>query len=100
MRRIVLALEVNHRLIEVEERRVHRDSFETVDPEFVRVTTRVLAIGFIVLTVGTVALYLAFRAFGDQGERSGATGLRMLLGAVALILVFCLVLLRWSVVRQ
>jgi hypothetical protein len=71
-----------------------------LDPEFVRVTTRVLAIGFIVLTIGTVALYFAFRAFGDQGERSGVAGLRMLLAAVALILVFCLVLLRWSVVRQ
>jgi heme/copper-type cytochrome/quinol oxidase subunit 2 len=71
-----------------------------VDPEFVRVTTRVLAIGFIVLTIGTVALYLAFRSFGDPRERSGAHGLRMLLGAVAFILVICLVLLRWSVVRQ
>ena len=72
-----------------------------MDPEFVRVTTRVLAIGFIVLTIGTVALYLAFRSFGDQSEeRSGARGLRMLLAAVAFILVFCLVLLRWSVVRQ
>ncbi|HEY2091205.1 MAG TPA: hypothetical protein VGJ81_04910 [Thermoanaerobaculia bacterium] len=71
-----------------------------MDPEFVRVTTRVLAVGFIVLTVGTVALYFAFRAFGDPAERSGVAGLRMLLAAVALILVFCLVLLRWSVVRQ
>jgi hypothetical protein len=59
-----------------------------VDPEFVRVTTRVLAIGFIVLTIGTVALYLAFRSFGDLSEeRSGARGLRMLLAAVAFILV-------------
>lgn len=65
-----------------------------------RVTTRVLAIGFIVLTIGTVALYLAFRSFGQQGERSGASSLRMLLAAVAFILVICLVLLRWSVVRQ
>ena len=65
-----------------------------------RVTLRVLAVGLFVLATGTVALYFAFRAFGDPSERSGATGLRMLLGAVAFILVMCLVLLRWSVVRQ
>ena len=65
-----------------------------------RVTTRVLAVGFIVLTLGTGALYLAFRSFGDPAERSGVQGLRMLLGAIAFILVICLVLLRWSVVRQ
>lgn len=100
MREIVLALEVDHRLVEVEEGRFHRDKVETVDPEFVRVTTRVLAVGLFVITIGTVALYLAFRSFGDPSERSGANGLRMLLAAVAFILVFCLVLLRWSVVRQ
>lgn len=71
-----------------------------MDPEFVRVTTRVLAIGLFVLAVGTVALYFAFRSFGEAEERSGVGGLRMLLGAVAFILVICLVLLRWSVVRQ
>jgi len=71
-----------------------------VDPEFVRLTTRVLAVGFFVLGIGTVALYFAFRAFGEPGERTGAHGLRMLLAAIAFILVFCLVLLRWSVVRQ
>lgn len=71
-----------------------------MDPEFIRVTTRVIAIGLFVTVIGTVALYFAFRAFGEPGERSGANGLRMLLAAVAFILVFCLVLLRWSVVRQ
>ena len=71
-----------------------------MDPEFVRVTTRVLAIGLFVVAAGTLALYFAFRSFGDPNERSGAAGLRMLLGAIAFILVFCLVLLRWSVVKQ
>jgi heme/copper-type cytochrome/quinol oxidase subunit 2 len=71
-----------------------------VDPEFVRVTTRVLAIGIFIVAIGTVALYFAFRSFGDPKERSGAKGLRMLLGAIAFIIVFCLVLLRWSVVKQ
>lgn len=71
-----------------------------MDPEFVRVTTRVLAIGLFVTAIGTVALYFAFRAFGNPEERSGAGGFRMLLGAIAFILVICLVLLRWSVVRQ
>ena len=65
-----------------------------------RVTTRVLAVGFFVLAIGTVALYFAFRAFGGAGERTGTNGLRMLLGAIALIILFCMVLLRWSVVRQ
>ncbi len=65
-----------------------------------RVTTRVVAIGLFVVSIGTVALYLAFRSFGDPKERSGASGFRMLLAAIAFILVFCLVLLRWSVVRQ
>ena len=65
-----------------------------------RVTTRVVAIGLFVTAIGTVALYFAFRSFGDAKERSGANGLRMLLAAVAIIIVFCIVLLRLSVVRQ
>lgn len=65
-----------------------------------RVTTRVVAIGLFVTAIGTVALYFAFRSFGDPKERSGANGLRMLLAAVAIIIVFCIVLLRLSVVRQ
>jgi heme/copper-type cytochrome/quinol oxidase subunit 2 len=82
------------------ERRFHRDSVGRVDPEFVRVTIRVVAIGLIVLAIGTIALVIAFRAYGDERERSGAAALRTLLAAVAFILVCCLVLLRWSVVRQ
>jgi len=67
----------------------------------VRVTLRVLAVGFFVLGIGTVALYFAFRAFGELGERTAGTkGLRMLLAAIAVIIVFCIVLLRLSVVRQ
>ena len=71
-----------------------------MDPEFVRVTTRVIAVGLFVLAIGTVALYFAFRAFGDPGERTGTNGLRILLAAIGVIIVFCIVLLRWSVVRQ
>ncbi|HEX3107639.1 MAG TPA: hypothetical protein VHU41_01010 [Thermoanaerobaculia bacterium] len=62
---------------------------------------RVLAIGFFVLGIGTVALYFAFRSFGELGERTAGTkGFRMLLAAIAVIIVFCIVLLRLSVVRQ
>jgi hypothetical protein len=71
-----------------------------VDPEFVRVTSRVMAVGGIVVVLGAVALFFAFRAFGREGEESGGSGLRMLLGAVAFILVCCLILLRWSFVRK
>ena len=71
-----------------------------MDPEFVRVTTRVVAVGLFVIVVGAVGLYFAFRAFGDERERSGVAGLRTLLAAAAFILVCCLVLLRWSVARQ
>ena len=71
-----------------------------MDPEFVRITSRVLAVGGIVIILGAVALFFAFRAFGDERERSGAAGLRALLMAVGFILVCCLILLRWSFVRQ
>ena len=75
-------------------------AFLQLDPEFVRVTSRVVAVGGIVLALGTVALFFAFRAFGDERERSGAAGLRALLAAVAFILVCCVILFRWSVVRR
>ena len=70
------------------------------DAEFVRVTTRVLAVGGVILALGTVALFFAFRAFDEKHGRSGAAGLRALLMAVAFILVCCVILFRWSIVRR
>jgi hypothetical protein len=96
MRRVVLALEVDHRLVEVEERRDHRGNVAAVDPEFVRVTARVMAVGLAAVGIGTIALYIAFRAFGASEERRDFGAFAVLVGAALLILLVCLILLRWS----
>ena len=70
-----------------------------MDPEFVRVTTRVVAIGLIVISLGTVALYVAFRSFGESNERGDFKPFAILIASALFILVICLVLLRWSLVR-
>ncbi len=69
-----------------------------LDPEFVRVTSRVMAIGLFVITLGTLALLFAFRSFGQANERSDFRPFVVLLAAAFFILVCCLVLLRWSFV--
>jgi hypothetical protein len=98
VRRIVLALEVDHRLVEVEERRNHRGNVAAVDPEFVRVTSRVVAVGLAAITIGTVALYIAFRAYGAAEERRDFGAFTVLVGAALLILLVCVLLFRWSLV--
>lgn len=75
-------------------------AMSALDPEFVRVTSRVMAIGLIVISLGTVALYVAFRSFGEAKERSDFKPFVILIGAVVFILVCCLVLLRWSFAGQ
>ena len=73
------------------------DSF---DPEFVRVTTRVFAIGLTLISIGTLALYFAFRRFMRRdGNQADGQSFVILLGAAGLILICCIALLRWSVVR-
>jgi hypothetical protein len=67
-----------------------------VDPEFVRVTTRVMAVGLAAISIGTIALYIAFRAFGAAEERRDFGALTVLIGAALLILLVCVLLFRWS----
>lgn len=69
-----------------------------LDPEFVRVTSRVMAIGLFVVTLGTLALVYAFRSFGQAKERSDFRPFAILLAAAFFILVCCVILLRWSFV--
>lgn len=71
-----------------------------MDPEFVRVTSRVLAIGLTIVTIGTVALFIAFRSFGRADERQDFRPFVMLLAAAFFILVLCVILLRWSFVAR
>jgi hypothetical protein len=68
-----------------------------MEQDFQTVLIRVLIIGFTVLGAGTVALVVAFRAFGGKTERKGVI---LLAAALAIIGVACLVLLRWSSIRQ
>lgn len=67
-----------------------------MDPEFVRVTSRVIAIGLLVLSLGTTGLLLAFRKFGQAEESRDFKPFAILIVAVGFILVCCVVLLRWS----
>ena len=69
-----------------------------LDPEFVRVTSRVMAIGLIIVTLGTLALVYAFRSFGRAKERADFRPFAILLGAAFFILICCIALLRWSFV--
>jgi hypothetical protein len=64
-----------------------------MDPEFVRIITRVLIIGFVVTGGGATALYFAFRSFGKPG---GQRGFLWLTGIAFVILVICVVLWRLS----
>lgn len=67
-----------------------------MDPEFIRVTTRVMAIGLMAVTIGTLGLFFAFRSFGAARENRGFAPFAILLGTAVFILLICLVLLRWS----
>jgi hypothetical protein len=67
-----------------------------VDPEFVRVTLRVMAVGLGAVGIGTLALYVAFRAFGATEERRDFGAFTVLIGAAILILLVCVILFRWS----
>jgi len=71
-----------------------------MDPEFVRVTSRVLAIGLGIVTIGTIALFFAFRSFGQAKERQDFRPFLTLLAAAFFILVLCIILLRWSFVAR
>jgi hypothetical protein len=72
------------------------DSVPAVDPEFKHLLFRVLAIGGILLTLGTTALLFAFRRLGRATRETEPASFAILIGAAALIIVFCIVLLRMS----
>lgn len=67
-----------------------------MDPQFKALVFRVLAIGGIILTLGTTALLIAFRRLGRSTPQTEPGSFVMLLGAAALIIVFCVVLLMMS----
>lgn len=67
-----------------------------MDPQFKQLVFRVLAIGGIVLTLGTTALLIAFRRLGRSTPETEPGSFVILLGAAALIIVFCIILLRMS----
>ena len=64
-----------------------------MDPEFVRIITRVLIIGFVVIGGGATALYFAFRSFGRSEKQHGFLWLA---GIAFAILIVCVVLWRLS----
>jgi hypothetical protein len=71
-----------------------------MDPEFLKVLTRVLIVGGTIGIIGAGALLLAFRAF--DAERSRGSDLRptlLVVSLLAFVLVCCVVLLRLSVAR-
>jgi hypothetical protein len=100
----VLRLEIDHRLVEIEDRRgdgrgksrrSSRGSVAHVDPEFQRVLIRVLIVGGMMAALTGIGMFFAFRSFGDRGgnRRAPATVMFVLLAVVA---VCCLILLRVS----
>jgi hypothetical protein len=70
-----------------------------VEPEFTRMMVRVIAVGLFLGGVGTVALVLAFRAFAGEQPRD-MRGSLWIAAVLFLVLVGCLILLRFSFVRQ
>lgn len=67
----------------------------TTDPEFTRLLIRVFIVGGSIALIGLTVLILAFRSFRGSGFRAS------LLVAVllAFVLVCCVILLRFSILR-
>lgn len=70
-----------------------------MDPEFQKVLLRVLLVGGAIGIVSVAALLIAFRSFGQKEEKGDLRPFMMTIGAIALILVGCIVLLLFSFVR-
>jgi len=90
----MLRLELDHRFIEIEDR---RGNLSAVDPEFQKVLLRVLLVGGVIGIVSAAALVVAFRSFGET--ESGGPGRKpfiILVAAIAFILIACLVLVVFS----
>ena len=71
-----------------------------MDPEFVRVTSRVIAVGTAVLTLGTIGLVYAFRRFGVAENERDFKPFAILVAVAIFILLLCVGLLRFSFVPQ
>jgi hypothetical protein len=66
-----------------------------VDPEFTKILLRVVAVGGTIGVIGAIVLFLAMRAF-RKGESGGSI---LVLALLAFVLVCCIVLLRFSLLR-
>lgn len=67
-----------------------------MDPEFKAILIRVIAIGGMLLTVGTAGLLFAFWKLGKATPENEPRAFVILLGVVVFILIACLILLRSS----
>lgn len=67
-----------------------------MDPEFKSIVFRVIALGGIVLTIGTAALLAAFWKLGKSTPENEPQAFAILIGVAAFILICCLILLRMS----
>ncbi len=106
MRGGVLPLEIDHRLIEVEDdrfdvarRKGHEYRARAVQPDFLRTIVVVLAICIVVFGSSATLLVFAFRAFGTA-KRGDVKHIVLLVAAIGLMLVFSVGLLVWSVVLR
>lgn len=74
-----------------------RDSVRPVDPEFQRMTLRVLAIGGAIVAVGFTLLYFVFQSFAEKKEQSAPVG--PIIAIAIFVLICCLILLLLSFPR-
>jgi hypothetical protein len=71
-----------------------------MDPEFVRILSRVALVGGAIIVIGAGGLFLAFRAFGPSESRSRDFRATVLVASVLLfVLISCVLLLRLSLIK-
>jgi len=110
VRRGVQALEVDHRLVEVEDRRLdtarkvawalwHRYCARPVQPDFQHTITVVVIAGLAIFGIGGTLLFFSFRAFG-AARRGDIKHIVLLVAAIAFILISCVALLVWSTMQK
>jgi hypothetical protein len=106
----VLALEVDDRLVEVEDygldttREVawplwHRYCACAVQPDFQHTITVVVIAGLALFGIGGTLLFFSFRAFGTA-RRGDIKHIVLLVVAIAFILISCVGLLVWSTMQK
>ena len=66
-----------------------------MDPEFIKILTRVVIVGSVIGIIGTIVLILAMRAF-RMGDARGALYVGVLL---FFVLICCVLLLQFSFVK-